>query len=301
MNKHNRLVEFRWPALATLVLSAFLPGCPVTDNYFIDLPSAGTSSTLPSGGMAELGTAGMSSIAGGPGAGSVGGAPAVHPDHMGSDPLGGGGKDSDTGMPDAGSGDAGSSDGGSSSAGSGGRGASGGQGTTGGSASGGGSGPAGGNTSGGSSNGGANNAGGPNLPQPVCDDGVGKGDPCGPNGAPTCYKGCGPDNIGYKPLTCQLGMYDEPQQGCTFPTHDYSCYKLPTSLPAECPSGMPRGGRACSISTCKVCFGGSVFAPQYQDSMGVQKQGYCVCSEAGVWTCGSNNGSWPCPDGPGCH
>ena len=264
----------------------------MTDNYFIDSSSAGAAAMVPSGGAPELNASGAPSVpVAGDAGGSTGGGPELHPDHMNLPPVGGGGTDASTGMPDAGSNDAGSGDAGSPSSGSGGSGGSGGSATSGGTSS-----------SGGSANGGASTAGGSsNLPQPACEEGVSKGDPCGPNSAALCYKGCGPDNVGYKPLSCQGGTYQETQSGCTFPTpHDYSCYSVPPSLPAVCPAGVPRGGRACQIATCIVCFGGSSFSPQYQDSTGTQKEGYCVCSEAGAWTCGTRPEAWPCP-GAGCH
>jgi len=292
-------IELRWPTLATLALCTLLPGCPMTDNYFIDRSSAGAAQMMTNGGASELNTSGASSIAGGPEAGgSMAGGAEVHPAPGCTEPVctdpSGGGTDAGAGSPDAGSGsDAGSSDAGGASAGTGGAGGSGGL-TNGGGSNG-------GNSNGGSSIGGAGTAGGPTLPQPACDDGVSKGDACTGSSLQFCYKGCGPDNVGYKPLACQSGMYDETQSGCTFPAaHDYSCYKVPPSLPTECPSGTPRGGRACQLTTCTVCFGGSVWNPQYQDSTGMTKQGYCVCSEAGVWTCGSSNGSWPCPGNVGC-
>lgn len=242
----------------------------------------------------ELNSSGASPAVIGPDAGgSAAGGPEKHPDHMGTDPLGHAGRGAaGSGIPDAGS-DAGGSDaggtnsGGASGAGSGGLVSNGG-------------GSTGGSSVGGGSYGGAGGVGGPNnLPQPSCADGVSKGDPCGAGSPQLCYKGCGPDNVGNKPLSCQGGVYQETQAGCTFPTpHDYSCYAVPPSLPAACPSGVPRGGKQCSVASCTVCFGGTSFSPQYQDSTGTQKEGYCVCS-AGVWTCGTRPESWPCP-GPGC-
>jgi hypothetical protein len=247
---------------------------------------------LTDGGASELNRSGGPSLGGEPEAGgSAAGGPAVHPDHMDTHSGGGGGTDG-AGMPDAGSSDGGSSDlGGSAGSSFGGASGSGGLLTSA------------GGSNGGSSSGGADTAGGSSiLPQPTCDDGVAKGDPCAPSSTQVCYKGCGPDNVGYKPLACQGGVYQETQSGCTFPTgRDYSCYSVPPSLPAECPNGVPRGGRACSIAACKVCFGGSVFAPQYQDSTGVQKEGYCVCSAAGVWTCGTRPDAWPCSNNQACH
>jgi len=246
---------------------------------------------VTSGGAPELNASGAPSVAGSPDAGgSRASGPGVHPDHMNTPPADDGGTDAATGLPDAGGSDAGSGDTGSPDSGLGGSSGSGGQTTSGGS------------FNGGSSNGGAGTSGGSsNQPQPACADGVSKGDPCGASNAAICYKGCGPDNVGYKPLSCQGGTYQETQSGCTFPVaQDYSCYSVPPSLPTVCPAGVPRGGRACQIATCTVCFGGSSFSPQYQDSTGIQKEGYCVCSEAGIWTCGTRPEAWPCP-GVGCH
>ncbi|HEX2673396.1 MAG TPA: hypothetical protein VHM25_21085 [Polyangiaceae bacterium] len=284
MTKHTSPIERRCATLAILALCTWLPGCPMTDDYFIDSSLAGAAAMMSSGGAPELNASGANSAAGADVGGSRPGGPAVHPDHMNPDPTGGGGTDSSMGMPGAGSSDAGSDAGGPGD-GSGGSGGSGGL-----------------VTSGGNSNGGSSNGGGSyNLPQPACADGVSKGDPCGPSSPALCYKGCGPDNVGNKPLSCQGGAYQETQSGCTFPTpHDYSCYSVPPSLPSVCPAGVPRGGRACQIATCTVCFGGTSFSPQYQDSTGIQKEGYCVCSELGVWTCGTRPEAWPCP-GAGCH
>jgi hypothetical protein len=297
LTKHTSFIEFRWPLLATVALCALLPGCPMTDNYFIDLPSGGAAQLVTNGGSSEI--SGAPSVAGGP---DIGGSVAGGPEyHMGTDPVGGGGTDHGTGMSDAGSSDVGGSDAGSSSSGFGGTGGTGGLGSMGGKSSGGTGG--GGSSNGGSSNGGTGTAGWPgNWPQPACADGVGKGDTCGLGSPQTCYKGCGPDNVGYKQLICQLGTYQETQSGgCTFPKgHDYTCYAVPPTLPAACPAGVPRGGQSCQVASCTVCYGGSGASPQYEDSTGADKYGYCVCSETGVWTCGTRPESWPCP-GPGCQ
>ena len=274
LTKHTPLIDLRWPTLAVCML---LPGCPLTDNYFIDGASAGSGQALPKGGASELDTAGASSAASGPDA---------SPDATCSDRSGAGGMDANYISPDAGRSDAGSNEIGGDSPG--GAGASPSVGGAGGSA--------------GAPAAGSGAAGTPsNLPDPACGEGVVKGTACSVASAQFCYKSCGPDNVGYKRETCVGGAYDELQSGCTFPAvQDYSCYELPASLPAECPSGVPRGGRPCQIAECKPCFGGSIVAPQYQDSTGAQKPGYCVCSELRTWTCGSI-GSWPCPDGQGCY
>jgi len=295
LTNSTQRIELRWPLLATLALCGVLPGCPMTDNYFIDLSSGGSAQMMNDGGASELNSSGAASVAGGPEAGgSLAGGTQAYPEPVCNEPgcsepsSGGGGTGPGSGLPDAGSGgDAGSGDAGEPNASMSGSGGSGGRTTNGGGSNG-------GSSSAGSATGGAGAAGAPTVPQPTCDDGISKGDACTPSSLQFCYKGCGPDNVGYKPLACQSGAYNETQDGCTFPAgHDYSCYKVPASLPPECPSSTPRGGKPCQVATCKVCFGGTTWAPQYQDSTGMQKQGYCVCSEAGVWTCGSNSGSWP--------
>src|SRR6478609_611108 len=208
LTKPTAFIELRWTTFATLTLCALLlPGCPVTDNYFIDLASGGSAPIATTGGAADVGTSGASSDAGGVEAGgSKAGAPPLHPDHM--DTVGGGGTDPGTGLPDAGSADVGGNDAGGSSWGGGGSGGSAGLMGVGGKSSGGSS--NGGSSTGGSSSGGANAAGGPSIvPQPACDDGVNNHDACGLGSLQLCYKGCGPDGVGYKQLACQGGMYQE--------------------------------------------------------------------------------------------
>ncbi len=151
----------------------------------------------------------------------------------------------------------------------------------------------------------AGTSGGNPLFQPVCDDAIVKGSPCNASSIQTCYRKCGPDLVGFKSETCQFGIYDE-QPGCMFPTNaDYSCYKIPLNKPAQCPSStVPRAAQPCQTSQCTTCFGGPISSPMYQDSTGMQKQGYCVCSSSGLWTCASSSAgssSWPCPQGAGCN
>jgi hypothetical protein len=111
----------------------------------------------------------------------------------------------------------------------------------------------------------------------------------------SCYNTCGPDSVGYKLETCTGGLYAEGM--CAYlSSRDYSCYKIPATLPA-CPMD-PTGktaSQACTVPTCMPC------GPNYGDSGGVGKVGYCVCNAGGKWTCGStNSNSWPCsaPGGP---
>ncbi|MEI9938210.1 MAG: hypothetical protein WDO69_13400 [Pseudomonadota bacterium] len=266
MTKYPQLIKLRWPTLATLAFSVLLPGCPLTDNYFTQSSDAGS-------GPAAAGASGLSgadsSATAGLGAGSCASC---------GDPSGGSGIDAGSASMDAGSTgtDAGGTGGGAPDG-------------------------NGGSATGGGSAGGGETAGSPsNLPEPACNDGVVKGSTCTAASSQFCYKSCGPDNLGFKSETCQNGAYVEQSvPGCSFPAaQDYSCYKLPSRLPSECPTGVPRGGRPCQISSCTVCFGGAATAPQYQDSTGVQKPGFCVCAGA-VWTCASTT-SWPCPDGQGC-
>jgi len=142
-------------------------------------------------------------------------------------------------------------------------------------------------------------SGGNGTYQPVCDDGVVKGASCEPSSVQLCYRTCGPNSIGFKSETCAQGSYTE-QNGCSFPTGvDYSCYQIPNTRPSACPVGTPRATQACQIAQCTLCFGGTVNSPTYQDSGGTQKDGYCVCSDAGAWTCASLS-SWPCPGSAGC-
>ncbi|HEY0464887.1 MAG TPA: hypothetical protein VGC79_11785, partial [Polyangiaceae bacterium] len=221
MTQYTRFLELRWRTLATLAVCALLPGCPFTDDYFITDSSAGAGQTLGTAGSSEIsGAGGVLMAAGGLATGgeecSCASGGQVHVAGNSGSLAGGsgGGPAGSTGGAEAGSpGD----DAGSPS--TGGTGGSGGSTTTAGT---------------------AGTAGVPsNLPQPACTDGVVKGSAC-TAGTPTCYKSCGPDNLGCKSEFCQLGVYAE--SNCNFPTgQDYTCYKIPPALPGDCPSGMPRG------------------------------------------------------------
>ena len=117
-----------------------------------------------------------------------------------------------------------------------------------------------------------------------------------------CYKTCGPQSIGFKSETCSAGVYVE-QSGCDFlPDLDYSCYKIPASVDASCPTDAPpQATQVCTVATCTLCSlnGG------YLDSGGAAKTGYCVCPEPSAttgtakWSCASST-AWPCPAGQGC-
>jgi hypothetical protein len=116
-----------------------------------------------------------------------------------------------------------------------------------------------------------------------------------------CYKTCGPASVGFKSETCTAGVYVE-QSGCSFPPDlDYSCYKIPTTIDAACPTAVPQASTVCTVNTCILCnVGGS-----YLDSTGASKTGYCVCPTPSAttgtskWTCAAST-AWPCPAGKGC-
>ncbi len=120
-----------------------------------------------------------------------------------------------------------------------------------------------------------------------------------------CYKTCGPQSIGFKSETCSAGVYNE-QSGCSFQTgSDYSCYKIPATADASCPTTAPQASQVCTIAQCVVC-GGTKTAQTtgYLDSTGAAKAGYCVCQAPGAsgsskWSCASST-AWPCPAGQGC-
>jgi hypothetical protein len=261
-------------SIALLAGAASLAGCPMVDSYFIEGSTAGAA-PLSAGGASGLG--------------ANGGTPADAGDDAPDSNVSGGG-----GAPVGGSATGGDATGGDTASGSGGG------------ASRGGSAPVAGDTNGlagvSGSDEGPGDAGAPGIPvQPLCGDNVVKGSACSASSVRLCYRSCGPDARGYKSETCQGGSYVE-QDGCTFPAgQDYSCYKIPSGLPSECPTAtVPRAGTACQIAKCTACFGGSASYPMYQDSTGTQKQGYCVCSDAGNWTCASVP-SWPCPAAAGCN
>jgi hypothetical protein len=125
-----------------------------------------------------------------------------------------------------------------------------------------------------------------------------------------CYKACGPETkkyIGYKAETCTNGAYVE-DSGCTFPASaNYACYKIPAKLDSTCPAAAPQASEPCEVATCVVCnFGGTdgLTGGKYKTSSGEEKEGFCVCPEAGSsgsrsWSCASTT-AWPCPAGQGC-
>jgi len=325
---------------AGLAIGLFLPGCPLTDRYYIERGSGtegqgaqpgGTAGFGATGGTfvdtggsdgvggdtpngdagagdtgattgdagAAFGSGGDTSLGGDSSAGGTGGTLPVG-GMGGTLPMdGGGGTTGGTGGMLGGGGDmsgtggimpgAGGAMGGRPGMGRGGRGPSAGDGPTGGAT-----------TGGAGANGGMAGAG---AFQPVCDDSVVKGSACSRSSVQRCYRSCGPDGVGFKLETCMGASYMEGD--CQFPASgDYSCYSVPAPyhLPAACPAGVPRAADSCDVPQCTPCFSGSTYSPQYQDSSGSQKTGYCVCSESGVWTCATSTdpSSWPCPGNPGC-
>lgn len=123
-----------------------------------------------------------------------------------------------------------------------------------------------------------------------------------------CYRTCGPEKKGYKSETCTTAFSYQEMAGCTFPPGDYTCYKIPPTANAACPAGVtPQGSTACDVPECTVCNStGGLDGGQYLDSTGAAKTGFCVCQAPNAttgarnWSCGSNNGSWPCPGQSGC-
>jgi hypothetical protein len=114
-----------------------------------------------------------------------------------------------------------------------------------------------------------------------------------------CYRTCGPRSVGYKSETCNGSLYVEGD--CAFPTGvDYSCYKIPATISASCPTTIPQASQACDVAECTPCN----LNGMYNDSSGAAKVGYCVCqppNSAGMrrWSCASST-AWPCPSGQGC-
>lgn len=116
-----------------------------------------------------------------------------------------------------------------------------------------------------------------------------------------CYKSCGPQNTGFKSETCTAGAYQE-QSGCSFPPDaDYSCFKIPTTQDASCPTETISASTGCTVKACTPCTDAT---GHYLDTSMNQKVGYCVCPMPGSsgtskWSCASST-AWPCPTGKGC-
>lgn len=108
----------------------------------------------------------------------------------------------------------------------------------------------------------------------------------------SCSKTCGPKSVGWKAETCTSGLYVEGT--CQYaPGGDYSCFKLPATLPACTTAATAvQSGQPCDIMDCQPC------GPNYLDSKGTAKTGYCVCAGGdgtvgkGSWSCASAT-AWP--------
>jgi hypothetical protein len=305
-------VVFARRLFGALAIGLFLPGCPLTDHYYIDRDSgAAAAGVLPDGTSGLGGT-----FLGAGGSDGVGG-DAPHGDAGAGEADGTGASTSDPGPGFETGGD--TSVGGTLPAGGAGGTMVDGKGGMppmdgrGGRRSGPGGMPSGGNseiggemTGTGGAMAGSPGAGmsGAGAYQPVCDDSIVKGATCARSSTQLCYRACGPNGVGFKSETCTRGAYDEGD--CQFPASgDYSCYAVlaPYHLPAACPTAVPRAADTCDVPACTPCFGGATNNPQYQDSTGAQKTGYCVCNDAGIWTCATSTdpSSWPCPGNPGCN
>jgi hypothetical protein len=218
-----------------------------------------------------------------------------------------------TGASGSGSGSGGTSPGsGGSGAGDSGAGGSGADGGTGGDGSGtggaSGSGGSGGSGTGGSTGG----TSGTEDFTPACDltltvggEAIAKGVACTDQDPPLCWKKCGPASVGWKSETCTGGIYAEGD--CVFPADgDYSCFAIPETMHAECPTDpalMPQASQACTVPECNPCNVGGQYKTSSTTSPEI-KVGWCVCqapSSSGTrtWSCASGT-AWPCPAGQGC-
>ncbi len=133
-----------------------------------------------------------------------------------------------------------------------------------------------------------------------------KGGICTDADTQLCYWSCGPIATGYKTETCTSGVYVEGD--CTFPTGvDYSCFQIAQADSAGCPTTAPQSGQPCTVPTCSLPCNGTAcamcgIATGYRDSLGTQKDGFCVCVEGASgsrWSCASRT-AWPCPTSQGC-
>jgi hypothetical protein len=131
---------------------------------------------------------------------------------------------------------------------------------------------------------------------------IAKGVACVAADPQLCYKTCGPQSSGWKSETCTGGVYAEGD--CQFPANgDYSCFKIPTTLHASCPTDpamTPQASQPCDVPECNACN----TMGNYKTSSGEVKVGWCVCqppnsSGKRSWTCASGT-AWPCPLGQGC-
>jgi hypothetical protein len=111
-----------------------------------------------------------------------------------------------------------------------------------------------------------------------------------------CSAVCGPSRIGQRTCTCASDAWK--CLTCDFPANaDYSCYKLPASIPACDPTTPPTLGATCSTATCSPC--GSASGKAFVDATGATRSGYCVCDN-NRWAC-SLTKDWPCPGNSGCQ
>ncbi len=156
--------------------------------------------------------------------------------------------------------------------------------------------------------GGAGGSGGENF-SPACDVSttaagmaIAKGVACVAADPQLCWKKCGPQSSGWKSETCTGGVYAEAD--CVFPSSgDYSCFKIPTTQNAACPTDaamMPQASQTCDVPECNPCNVGG----QYKTSSAEVKVGWCICQPANssgkrTWSCASGT-AWPCPLGQGC-
>ena len=104
---------------------------------------------------------------------------------------------------------------------------------------------------------------------------------------------------GTRDCDCLGGTWSCPT--CAYdPSHDFSCFRLPTTVSA-CPADptdptglmLPQNGSPCALPTCQPC--GSATQTAYRDSTNTPKVGYCVCSASdgtGVLSCASTL-EWP--------
>jgi hypothetical protein len=147
---------------------------------------------------------------------------------------------------------------------------------------------------------------GATLGDPPCDltrtaagEEIKKGTPCTDADPALCWRGCGPQSVGWKSETCSGGSYVEGD--CQFPPEDdYSCFAIPETLHPDCPAETPQATMECNVLECNSCNVDN----QYLTSSGEAKVGYCICqppNSAGSrsWSCSSGT-AWPCPLGQGC-
>jgi hypothetical protein len=110
-----------------------------------------------------------------------------------------------------------------------------------------------------------------------------------------CYSPCGPGKIGSKTCTCASDAWKCP--ACSFPTGaDYSCYKLPATVPLCDATTTPTAGASCTAAACSAC--GATNGKGFIDVAGVARAGYCVCT-SNRWNCALTK-EWPCPGNLGC-